>query len=140
MPIRGPIPTPIDRLISGKNEMPLLNRKSALGHHYSKPDKDCENNLKTIDDDLLADLEMPPEVEPESAEELIAALDLADEKAAAMIPVSVADITPLAEWLADVRELARKHGPFAPWQIVQIICAVPSGIWLEFAKARLRVT
>lgn len=104
--------------------MPLLNRKSALGHHYSKTDKDCENNLKTIDDDLLADLDMAPDSDPKSAEELIAALDLADEKAAALIPVAVAAIAPIAEWLADVRELARKHGPFAPSQIVQIIRAL----------------
>jgi hypothetical protein len=101
--------------------MPLLNRKSALQHHYSKTDKDCENNLKTIDDDLLADLDMAPDHEVESAEELIAALDLADERARAVISASVADIAPPADWLADVRELARKHGPFAPWQIAQII-------------------
>jgi hypothetical protein len=116
--------------------VPLLNRKSALEHHYSKAANDCENNLKTIDDgcineapidsddDLLADLDMPPEVEPESAEELIAALNLADEGTAAIVPASVAAIAPPAEWLADVRELARKHGPFAPWQIVQIIRAL----------------
>jgi hypothetical protein len=33
-------------------------------------------------------------------------------------------VMPVADWLTDAQELARKHGPFAPWQIVKIICAL----------------
>jgi hypothetical protein len=70
-------------------------------------------------DDLLAELDMTPALEAESDEEIMRALDSSDD-----IPDHPLPVTPIADWLTDVQELARKHGPFAPWQIVQIIRAL----------------
>lgn len=72
----------------------------------------------TDDDDWLADLETAPAHEVESDAEVMAALEAYDPRDDVAAPDPVA---PVADWLADVRELARKHGPFAPWQIVEII-------------------
>jgi hypothetical protein len=72
------------------------------------------------DDDLLSDLDMAPSLEAESDAEIMAALDPSDDDT----PDHPLPVTPVADWLPDVQELARKHGPFAPWQIVQIICAL----------------
>jgi hypothetical protein len=72
------------------------------------------------DGDLLSDLDMTPALEAESDAEIMAALDPSDDDT----PDHPLPVTPIANWLTDVQELARKHGPFAPWQIVQIICAL----------------
>jgi hypothetical protein len=73
------------------------------------------------EDDLLSDLDMTPALEAESDAEIMAALDSLDPLADELVPDPVA---PVAGWLTDVQELARKHGPFAPWQIVQVIRAL----------------
>jgi hypothetical protein len=71
-------------------------------------------------DDLLAELDMTPALEAESDEEIMRALDSSDDDT----PDHPVPVTPVDDWLTDVQELARKHGPFAPWQIVKIICAL----------------
>jgi hypothetical protein len=72
------------------------------------------------DDDLLSDLDMSLASDVESNAEIMAALDPSDDDA----PDHPLPVTPVADWMTDVQELARKHGPFAPWQIVQIIRAL----------------
>jgi hypothetical protein len=74
-------------------------------------------------DDMLADLDMTPALEAESDEEIMRALDSEDDDAPDH-PLPIAPEPATADWLTDVRELARKHGPFAPWQIIKIICAL----------------
>src|SRR5665647_1769547 len=65
------------------------------------------------DDDLLSDLDMTLASEVESDAEIMAALDPSDENTSDHhIPV-----TPVADWMIDVQELARKHGPFASWPV-----------------------
>ena len=115
--------------------MPLLNRKPVPNDQYSTSDDDSDNNLKKIDlsdaerdaavvietaDDMLDDLDMTPALEAESNEEIMRALDSEDDDT----PHYPLPVTPVADWLTDVQELARKHGPFAPWQIIKIICAL----------------
>jgi hypothetical protein len=68
-------------------------------------------------DDLLADLDMTPALEAESDEEIMRALDSSDDEA----PDHPLSVTPVADWLTDVRELARKHGPFSAAQILQMV-------------------
>jgi hypothetical protein len=96
--------------------VPLLNRTSALNDHYSSSDERFENNLKKSDDDLEADLQAAidgcPEIE--TVESMLASLDDFDTD----YPVPVA---PVPDWLIEVRELARKHGPFTPAQIAQTV-------------------
>jgi hypothetical protein len=105
--------------------LPLLNRKSALEDYYSKETaalaKKVEVDPKIIDDDLLSDLDMTLSAEVESDAEIMRALDAVDpaDDVAKSDPVA-----PVADWLPDVQELARKHGPFAPWQILEIIRAL----------------
>ena len=111
--------------------MPLLSRKSNLETYYSKETaalaKKVEVDLKIIDggpadtDDDLSDLDMTRSGEVESDAEIMAALDPSDSPDDVAKPDPVA---PVADWLADVRELARKHGPFAPWQILEVIRAL----------------
>jgi hypothetical protein len=103
--------------------LPLL-RKADLKDQYSSSDKELENNLKKIDDDLidddlLSDLDLGVEVE--TVDDLMAALDASDDP-----PDDIASVVaaPVADWLIDVRQLARKHGPFAPWQILEVIRAL----------------
>jgi hypothetical protein len=74
-------------------------------------------------DDLLSDFDLTPNAEAESDEEIMKALnayDAPDDDT----PDESTPVTPIADWLTDAQELARKHRPFAPWQIVQIICAL----------------
>jgi hypothetical protein len=75
------------------------------------------------DDDLLSELDMTPHAEAESDADIMAALDASDPSDDYALD-DPTPITPIATWLTDVQELARKHGPFAPWQIVKIICAL----------------
>lgn len=84
------------------------------------PPTDSNAELEA-DDDLLSDLDMAPATEVESDAEIMATLDSSDDDTHDDETVPTA---PVAGWLADVRELARKHGPFAPWQIDQIILAL----------------
>jgi hypothetical protein len=72
------------------------------------------------DDDLLSDLDLTPSAEAETDAEIMAALNSEDDDTAK----HHLSVMPIADWMTDVQELARKHGPFAPWQIVQIICAL----------------
>src|SRR5882762_11568098 len=74
------------------------------------------------DDDWLTDLDLTPNAEAATDENIMKAMEL-DEEAVEIGAVARAPVAPVAGWLTNVRELARKHGPFAPWQIVQIICA-----------------
>jgi hypothetical protein len=107
--------------------------RSAQDHYsdkseQSQDDRDAADvplaeatTVVTEADDWLTDLDLTPAAEAESDEEIMAALDSDDPRDDVAAPDPIA---PVADWLADVRELARKHGPFAPWQIVQIICAL----------------
>jgi hypothetical protein len=70
--------------------------------------------VETVDD-LLSDLDMTPNAEAESDADIMAALDAADDIAAPD------PVVPVADWLTDLRELARKHGPFSAVQILQIV-------------------
>jgi hypothetical protein len=79
----------------------------------------------TDDDDLLTDLDLTPAHEAVSDAEIMAALDAIPNDGPDDPPIAPEPAT--AGWLTDIRELARKHGPFAPWQIVQIICALNAG-------------
>lgn len=104
--------------------MPLL-RKSNLKDQYSSSDDKFENNLKIndgdligADDDLLAGLDDMDMSYVESTEEIMAALDASDANDTRHYPVPVA---PVADWLVEVRALARKHGPFSAAQITQIV-------------------
>jgi hypothetical protein len=95
-------------------------------NEYSSSNEKSQEDFRAIVKDteaLLSDLDMNPDFEVESAKELIAALDAADEKAiataadaagSALLIVSV-------DWLTKFRELARDHGPFGPQEAVQII-------------------
>jgi hypothetical protein len=74
----------------------------------------------TDDDDWLTDLDMTPREESDA--EIMAALDAIPNDGPDDPPI--APEPAMADWLTDVQELARKHGPFAPWQIVKIICAL----------------
>jgi hypothetical protein len=105
--------------------LPLLTRKPDLDNQYSSSDERFDKKIddaldagaiNEIGDDLLAELEMGTEVE--TTDELMAALDSFDPDDS---PSEPAPAPAVDDWLIDVRELARKHGPFAPWQIVQII-------------------
>jgi hypothetical protein len=78
------------------------------------------NEVIETADDMLDDLDMTPALEAESNEEIMRALDSEDDDT----PHYPLPVTPVADWLTDVKELARKHGPFAPWQIIKIICAL----------------
>jgi hypothetical protein len=106
--------------------LPLLKRKPALDTQYSTSDKDSDKNLEEIyhspadgdADDMLADLDLSPADVAETDEEIIAALDAIDPRDYVATPGPVA---PVADWLIDVRELARKHGPFSAAQTLQII-------------------
>ena len=70
-----------------------------------------------VDDDWLTDLDMTPHAEAESDAEIMAALDAIDPD-----DVTTPDpIAPVDGWLTDLRELARKHGPFSAAQILQIV-------------------
>jgi hypothetical protein len=107
--------------------LPLLNRKPALEDYYSKKTaalaKKVEVDPKIIDgspvdtDDDLSDLDMTLAAEVESDAEIMRALDPSDNDT----PDNPDPVALVADWLADVRELSRKHGPFARWQIDQII-------------------
>ena len=106
--------------------MPLLNRKPVPDNQYSTSDEESDNNLKkfddgpvdTDDDDLLSDLDLTPSEEAETDAEIMAALDFCNPPDDVARPDPVA---PIADWLTDVRELARKHGPFSAAQILQIV-------------------
>ena len=107
--------------------------RSAQDHYsdkceQSQDDRDVDdaplvdaNAADPVDDNLLSELDMAPAAEACSDAEIMAALDVIDPSDDVAAPEPV---TPVADWLTDVQELARKHGPFAPWQIVQIICAL----------------
>ena len=71
----------------------------------------------TDDDDWLSDLDMTPALEEASNEEIMRALDSPDDDT----PHHPLPVTPVADWLTDVRELARKHGPFSAAQILQMV-------------------
>jgi hypothetical protein len=75
------------------------------------------------DDDLLSELDLTPNAEAESDADIMAALDASDPPDDDT-PDDPIPVTPVVDWLTDVEELARKHRPFAPWQIVQIIRAL----------------
>jgi len=106
--------------------LPLLNRKPNLNNQYSMSDKDSDNNLKKIDnapvdaddDDWLTDLDMTPALEAESDAEIMRAVHAIDLDDCVTAPGPVA---PVADWLSDVRELARLYGPFSAAQILQIV-------------------
>jgi hypothetical protein len=104
--------------------------RSAQDHYsdkseQSQDDRDAADvplaeatTVATVDDDWLSDLDMTPAIEAESDAEIMAALDDIDpsEFVAASAPA-----VPVADWLTDVRELARKHGPFSAAQILQMV-------------------
>ena len=69
-------------------------------------------------DELLSDFDMSAADSVESDDEIIAALDAHDPRDNVVAPDPVA---PVANWLADVRELARRHGPFSAAQTLLII-------------------
>lgn len=102
-----------------------LQRKPDPDNQYSSPDEGLKNNFKQTDDDLieadddlLAGLDDMDMSYVESTEEIMAALYASD---ANDIPDDPVPVAPVADWLIEVRELARKHGPFARWQIDQIV-------------------
>jgi hypothetical protein len=65
---------------------------------------------------LLDDLDMTPAAnEGVSDAEIMAALDSYDDL------VAPDPVAPVADWLTDLRELARKHGPFSAVQILQMV-------------------
>jgi hypothetical protein len=70
------------------------------------------------EDDLLTDLDPTPNDETESDADIMAALDAYDPPDDVATPDPVA---PEAGWLTDVREQARKHGPFSVAQVLQIV-------------------
>jgi hypothetical protein len=71
----------------------------------------------SVDEDLLTDLDMNPTPSDEegiSDAEIMAALHEDD-------PAASDPVAPVDEWLTDVQELARKHGPLSAAQILQIV-------------------
>jgi hypothetical protein len=76
-----------------------------------------DTKLMESADDLLDDLDLWAPIVEEPTEAMMAALDAVpnDGPDDPIVPA------PLADWLVEVRALAQKHGPFATWQVVQII-------------------
>lgn len=77
---------------------------------------DDDNFEEFTDADFLSDVEFSSQQETDLLLACIA--DFPDETRAADIP-PLAVVEP--EWLSDVRELARKHGPFSTARIVKIV-------------------
>ncbi|MBR1223764.1 hypothetical protein JQ600_02480 [Bradyrhizobium sp. AUGA SZCCT0176] len=79
--------------------------------------KDESDGRNAFEDDILSDLDLW--AEGDGDEDISAAI--------AMLDVSLSDDTTVPntvvvdpEWMADVRELARKHGPFSTAHIMKI--------------------
>jgi hypothetical protein len=98
--------------------LPLQSKPDA-DNKYSSSDDRIENNLEINDDDLIdleaelqAGIDACPEIE--TVESMLASLDDFD-------PDDAVPVAPVPDWLIEVRELARKHGPFTPAQIAQTV-------------------
>jgi hypothetical protein len=88
----------------------------------SKPEKSGKSEQCSVEvetDDLL-DLDRGPTAEAESDADLMKALDSEDFVASTPAPQE-------AEWLADFKALARKHGPFSTSQVMEIFRALNAG-------------
>lgn len=77
------------------------------------------------DGDLIFDLDLV--AAGDGDEDILAALDklAVSSSDGPAVPDTVASVEP--EWLVDVRELVRRHGPFSPAHVMKIIPILTAG-------------
>jgi hypothetical protein len=108
------LPEPTNRDSKKLAELPEKDEVDPKNTHPDEVELDALSVIEA-DDDLLSDLDLTPSEEAETDAEIMAALDTID-------PADYDDpVAPEAGWLIDVRELARKHGPFSAAQILQVV-------------------
>jgi hypothetical protein len=100
--------------------------QSDFENEYSSSNEQSQEEFRAAMKDteaLLADLDMNPDFELESAQKLIAALDAVDEEAIATAADAASSglLFVSLDWLTKFRALARDHGPFGPQEAVRII-------------------
>jgi hypothetical protein len=111
-----------------------MSSRSAEGHYSDKSEQSQEDREKSDQEDKDFFAELTEEkihelqrtayarsLEPLSEDEIAEMMAALDDSIGPDEVVAPASVAPVADWLTDLRELARKHGPFSAAQIQQIV-------------------